>query len=92
MIVTTYSCDRCGSVVSGRDEITTVKIVVQLSWPTTSGWERAKRDFCQKCMKELGLHNDTPPNPAKDNEPPKPTFEDKLREIIREEISEAVQS
>ena len=90
MITTIYQCDRCGHEQSNDTQMWSIAIAVEHRahiYNATSF--RAQKYWCRACGDKFNLVVD-PPKPST-GEPQKPevTFEDKLREIIREEIEAA---
>lgn len=92
MIVTTYTCDKCGH--SQNDDAQMWNIAVDL-W--TRGVPRSRSSYppdsaelwCRKCVVGvLGKLSSGPDGPPKPD--PLPTLEDMIREIIREEIGETI--
>ena len=90
MIVTTYTCDKCGHSQESGTQMWHVAVVLKgpgMPWPLfpkiTSLW-------CRKCVETLALlpqgggAEDAPPPPD-----PLPTLEDMIREIIRNEVEAA---
>ena len=86
MIVTTYTCDRCNHQQTTYDQMWEVKIDVQ-HLNSHTRLSQQHQLWCRKCLTEVGLLIPAR-DPAKTEPPPQPSFEDMLREIIREEIGE----
>jgi hypothetical protein len=94
MIVTTYTCDNCGHAQTTDDQMWQVGIAIEHShnygYSYASWTNRAfqhQQLWCRKCVDKTGLL--TPAlKSAEIVAAPTPTFEDMLRAIIREEISQ----
>lgn len=92
MIVTTYTCDKCGHSQDTNDQMWSIGILID-DYPTSSPSYSSRvpnpnRLWCRACVESLGLlprAKDAPPLPT-----PLPTLEDMVREIVREEVEEAV--
>ncbi len=86
MIVTTYTCDKCGHTQDTGSDMWSLRV----SLDTSSGshqFAMSKRDalWCHSCVSKLGLL----PIPAASGPPvynEEPTFEDMIRQIVREEV------
>ena len=94
-IVTKYVCDRCGHSQDTNNQMWEVAVCVQHLDSSEGPLKKAYRwlpkgtpIWCRKCCDEIGLiGNWKPPVEAPSLAPP--TLEDKLREIIQEEIEAA---
>ena len=89
MIVTTYTCDKCGAAKDNADNMWKIGIVVESpDYRTARQDVRNEQLWCRSCVvSKLGTlapTKDTPPQPD-----PLPTLEDMIREIVREEIGES---
>jgi len=87
---TTYTCDVCGAqAVDEHDFLVEVWVTVPEPYSLYSSRSTVKKaSLCPACMLRLGLRS-----PSRDEtkpEPP-PTFEDTLRELIRDEITQSQQ-
>lgn len=96
-IVTTHTCDRCGHsqdayIGSKEPDRRTMRLIcIAISrnehqdFTYNAGHHKAL--WCDQCLIDTGIIrlSKQPENP----QPPEPSFEDKLREFIREEISNA---
>lgn len=87
MIVTTYTCDKCGREQTESKQMWEIGISARESTIKFNKWVATPKEsvlWCRSCVVKLGLL------PSAENDPPKPvptpTFEDMLREIIREEM------
>ena len=86
MIVTTYTCDKCKKTQANSKQMWWIRIIVDTSEHSSTSYARIKRYWCRDCCNEFNLVTDPPQTvPAA----PQPTFEETLRELIREEISNA---
>lgn len=83
-IKTTWTCDRCGHTQDNDDQMWNVGIAVNAVRVPLSV-NQHKQLWCRKCVVGIGLL--PPATISKGVEPPAaPTFDDLLRDIIREEI------
>ena len=87
MIVTTYTCDRCGHTQGDSDQMWNIGIFVTHNHYYVSASQSPHKSvlWCRRCAEEFHML------PTKDpviKESVAPTFEDILREIIREEIGD----
>ncbi len=89
MIVTTYTCDRCGHDQTKTEQMWDIGIVIG-HHPSRADWSRTPNPcqlWCRTCVETLGLlpqgggEKDAPPLPD-----PPPTLEDMIREIARQEM------
>ncbi len=92
-VTTTYTCDKCGCAEPTSDQMWQISVVVSRwqSLPVTIGsaYTHRKNLWCRKCIEALGL---LPPPRNEKNEHvinPSPTFEDMVREIVHEEMSQS---
>lgn len=83
-ITTTYECDKCGHEQDTDEQMWGIGIVVTYPGKPGNYFSREHKLWCRKCAEELGQLKRLPER--KDKPVPELTFEDKLREIIREEI------
>lgn len=93
-----YTCDRCGYETDSWDntrseggssrQMWTVGVAVRHSQHLQSVGayvtEGQRADWCDSCVREMGLVG-VKPTPNQD--PPPPTLEDIIREIVREETT-----
>ena len=91
-ITTTYTCDKCGHSQPTSDQMWIILVVVNrwTSAPVTiaSAYTHRKNLWCRKCIEAFGL---LPPPRNEKNEhviTPPPTFEEMVRDIVREELAE----
>ena len=93
MIVTTYTCDKCGHEQIGSDQMWNIGISVTV-YSRTPQYSHSREPlkgelWCRPCVVKLGLL----PTSEAVNDPPQPdpvpTFEEMIREIIKEEIDES---
>jgi hypothetical protein len=87
MIVTTYSCDRCGHSQTTDDQMWGIS--VHLSHNGTTHVPQHKQLWCRKCVEVVGIFPPRPSAKKAETRAPTPTLEDMLREMIREEIGGA---
>jgi hypothetical protein len=80
-----YKCDRCGKEQETAEQFWTVAVMA-----TTGQWSyppsiQQKKEWCRKCLDEMNVLGWV-------KEPtlsvPAPTFEDLIREIVRETIDQ----
>lgn len=87
MITTIYKCDRCGHEQPHYEQMWDIAVICgHHSWSATHS-EREKALWCRKCAETFHL---LPPDrkPAAHVLPEKPTLEQLIREIIREELQQ----
>jgi hypothetical protein len=82
MTKTTYTCDRCGKGVD-RGELFNVEIIVENAHYYVRREAKQWKEWCKQCITDSGL---VVYEKLKDPEVTPPSFEDLVREIIREEI------
>lgn len=86
MIVTTYTCDKCGHEQEEPEQMWEIGIVAREQTIKHSNYINTPREcalWCHSCVVKFGLL----PRPKDTSKPnPIPTFEDIIREIIQEEI------
>ena len=85
MIVTTYTCDKCGHSQETRKQMWELGITSHcIDGPSRYNTPKEKALWCRKCTQSLGLL------PQEKTDPPTPepvlTLEDIVREIIHEEV------
>lgn len=92
-VTITYRCDKCSAEQHTPEQFWIIQVYVQpLQGSHHSANKNAEQQWCRKCVESVHLlpqrqHKDPPvelPEP--------PTFEELLREIVREEIAEAAAS
>ena len=87
MIVTTYTCDKCGAEQDNKIQMWDIGILVR-SHGTGQIYENPQSDakelWCRKCVEGLGLL--PAPKVKTPAKPPPATLEDKIRVIIHQEI------
>ncbi len=88
MIVTTYTCDKCGHEQNHDVQMWDIGITVRekpsKNYSQYANSPKESALWCRKCTQSLGLlpqKKTDPPTPK-----PTPTFEDMIREIIQEEM------
>lgn len=85
---TTYTCDRpgCGHEQDNGNQMWHIGITIsELTTPMSLEHPRKKELWCRECIERLGLLPQ--PKGEEPHQPPPPeTFEDKIRELIREEL------
>ena len=94
MIVTTYTCDKCGHEQTKRDDMWDIGILARthgtVMAPGTGlhpySSSKAQELWCRPCVVELGLLPVPKPKAKAAAKPPPETLVDKIRVIIREEI------
>ena len=85
MITTIYKCDKCGTEQTSPRQMWNVGVVASsIEYPTQE--PRFKQLWCRKCCD--AWHMISIPEPKKDEVVPQITFEDRIREIIKEVIDE----
>ena len=89
MIVTTYTCDKCGHEQTETDQMWKIGVTLSYLGSPKSSYDHPKAEqlWCRNCVEELGFLERHP-----DEEPvtdPEPTFEEIVRKIIHEEIEAA---
>ncbi len=93
MIVTTYTCDKCGHEQTDNGQMWNIGVsVISHSHQQQHSYSRGPLKgelWCRPCIVKLGLL----PTSKVVNDPPQPdpvpTFEDMIREITREEIDDS---
>lgn len=85
---TTFTCDRCGTqAVDDQKFLSEVGITLPELYSSYGGTVRvATASWCSSCITAMGLQH---PKKTEVAPAPKPSFEDAIREIIREEVSQA---
>ena len=97
MIVTTYTCDKCGHEQNDDKQMWEIGIALNHRGTPPSGFSRLGGAvlnetielWCRKCVEGLRLLPTPRPKPDDPPPPPKPTLEDMIREIVHEEIVDA---
>lgn len=91
---TIYKCDRCGAEFSANKDMYIVEVrfvSVEMQHRFSADMQVAKKiDCCKTCAQALALA--PMPVKLKEGEPKQAelTFEELVREIIREEVAEAI--
>lgn len=81
-IKTTYKCDRCGGERPTADQFWRLGIHVNnVSAYTNGNYPMHTMEVCRPCLEELGFHR-SKPTPGQPEQPPVPTLEDLIREIV----------
>ncbi|HEY1900741.1 MAG TPA: hypothetical protein VGG49_13215 [Steroidobacteraceae bacterium] len=92
-VTITYVCDKCGEVEMDSDQFWKVGVTIQNYRNHHHGSsQKHEQQWCRKCVEAAHL---LPPQQHKQQHielPEPPTLEDLVREIAREEISDAAQS
>lgn len=89
MIVTTYTCDRCGHSQTTKDNMWEIKLNFNNLGASVYGVHGYNKLWCKACCQLFPqLLMETPKNPEPSTPPP-PTLEDLLRDLIKEEIANA---
>jgi len=91
---TTYTCDRCGKSAVDNDRfLKPITVRIGASW-SRDGWVDAAiptRHWCEECIVAMGIMHPGSFGLPKETAPViPPTLEEVIREIMREEISEAL--
>ncbi len=84
MIVTTYTCDKCGHSQTTKKQMWTLTINLGID---KCPYLYHSALWCRNCV--VGVLGDLPQASKTDTPPPPepPTFEEKIREIVQEEIN-----
>ena len=85
MIVTTYTCDRCGHSQPTDDQMWTVIVGINSGhYASQMPYKKREALWCRTCVEKLHL---MPPHVLKPADlPPPPTLEDMIREIVADEV------
>jgi hypothetical protein len=86
-IITKWVCDRCKASADTHNQMWYVSVgYVSVEYYSIRPTKRNEQLWCRKCCDDFQIITDQPKQ--KEGEPPAPvmTLEDKVREIIREEI------
>ena len=87
MITTVYKCDRCGKEQSVPEQMWNMEIHCRHLGSQGSCTDKVKGAlWCRMCVESFGLLPTNPPAPPE--QIPKPTVEELIREIIRDEFSQ----
>lgn len=88
--ITTYACDRCQTIVAAQDSLYRVGVMCyhQSSYAQPVQTVEGTADWCRPCCDALQLTGYRKPAPGKQG-PQELTLEEKIREIMREEIQNA---
>ena len=84
MIVTTYTCDRCGVTQNKSDQMWHIGIDLYHFGQHPSPYRQQQALWCRQCVADVGVSFPTERGPAA--MPVEATLEDKIREIIRSEM------
>ena len=90
-ITTTYTCDKCGHSQTQSEQMWYIEIHVNSHYNVRSiadSYAKVKKLWCRKCVEALGF---LPAPKDKKNEhviTPPPNFEEMIRDIVREEMTE----
>lgn len=90
-VTTTYKCDRCLSEQTTSDQFWVIRILVHTynnGHDVYGGGERTAH-WCRKCVEAIHLLAPHMHNQQRTPLPAPPTFEEMLREIVRDEIQSA---
>ena len=90
MILTTYTCDRCGHAQEKSEQMWQIGVACIHASPSQfaySGAPMHQQLWCRKCVEALGV---IPPPVYEKKEPPlePPTLEDMIRGIVENVIEE----
>ena len=89
MIVTTYTCDKCGHHQTTNDQMWGIAVVMEHGIPVPNYGPRLTPRhnglWCRKCIESIGLLCAKPDPDDKTAKPP-PTLEDMIREIVANEV------
>jgi hypothetical protein len=91
-VTTTYKCDRCSTEQATPEQFWKLRVELRSYKPFgnfDSSFAAKEAQWCRKCVETV--HLAAPYQHVEDKEPvpPAPTFEEMLREIVREEIQTA---
>ena len=92
--VTTYTCDRCGKSATDPKLLPLFAVSVDVSVPiwlrTTWRMRPARAEWCEACTNAVGFvqRNEVEPMDSP-KQPPTPTWDDLIREIVRDEMQNA---
>ena len=93
--ITTYTCDRCKKSATDTTTRPLFRVHLEINVPSNVRSDHRVRpkqaEWCADCMDAMGLVECVRVNAVYVPEQPVPTFEDLLREIVREEIQGAAQ-
>jgi len=84
MIVTTYSCDRCGVTQNKPDQMWFIGIDLYHFGQGPLPYRNQSTLWCRQCVSDVGVSFPTERGPAA--LPAEATLEDKIREIIQSEL------
>lgn len=89
-IITSYKCDCCGAETMDKQTVHEVQVLVQKSAPRVSFSDRYlhckhQKIVCHSCAVRLHL---TYAKSTEEAPPEPPSFEELLRQLIREEMQE----
>ena len=83
-VVITYTCDRCGHTQNNSDQMWRTGVFIgHINYPVG---EQNAAIWCRKCIESVGLLPPNPPLVTEATQPKKPTLEELIRELIREEL------
>jgi len=91
MIVTTYTCDKCGHSQEKKDQMWDIGVsLTHLDSPySATRTLNPKKLWCRDCVEGIGL---LVPSPSLKKPPPPPaTLEDIVRDLLREMILEEME-
>lgn len=98
MIVTTYTCDKCGHKQTTKDQMWGIAVVMTHGGPVPlHGYSipndppQAKGLWCRKCIEGIGLLC-AKPDPEDKTAPTSPTLEDMIREVVDNAVHDAIQN
>ena len=91
-VETAYVCDRCGKRQDTDDQMWVVAVQVSHHGyrHDSSPWKSDARLWCRECVDQMHVLG-VPSAEKAAKLPPAPTFEDLLREVVRDEIAGAAQ-
>lgn len=87
MIKTEYICDKCKAVQPTREQFWAIRVSVR-TVENSPGWQDTfkEKQWCRTCVESIGMLPQV--EPTSPFVPP--SFEDVVREIIRDEVDDAL--
>lgn len=86
-VITTYACDNCPHKQNNPEQMWHVGVYVKPCISPSSG-QRAPQLWCRMCVEKLCLLPPVGHEKKKKAIPPKPTFEEVIRELVQDMIEE----
>ena len=90
-VKTEYVCDRCGNSQPTHEQFWVVGVVAHTydRQPSACDFGNRRMQVCRPCLEVLGVHRRKPEQEAAPIPPPL-TVEELIREIVQQEIGEAL--